>query len=205
MYCSYQDYGYDMISIYTIICFFSSHETQHEINEVFGSIFIPGLNMFINDLLKKHIKHLGKPSYAFSVPEDQAKQFEECSQLKLKVANNSIVSSVTALNPLSSNSFSIYFFPNSILQVISALRAPTLALRSTAIPKRAASFTYSIKRSSSSFLIDLKELILTLLSSSRVWSHDHVLFVIGNVPGRFKSWPASKSKVLGSQEQLGRL
>ncbi|KAL5820382.1 hypothetical protein ACOSQ3_022264 [Xanthoceras sorbifolium] len=193
MYCSYQDYGYDMISIYTIICFFSSHETQHEINEVFGSIFIPGLNMFINDLLKKHIKHLGNSLHTLS------------HQLKLKVANNSIVSSVTALNPLSSNSFSIYFFPNSILQVISALRAPTLALRSTAIPKRAASFTYSIKRSSSSFLIDLKELILTLLSSSRVWSHDHVLFVIGNVPGRFKSWPASKSKVLGSQEQLGRL
>ncbi|KAL5751728.1 hypothetical protein ACOSP7_021909 [Xanthoceras sorbifolium] len=131
--------------------------------------------MFINDLLKKLIKHLGNSLHS----------------AKLKVANNSIASSITALNPLSPNSFSIYFFPNSILQVISALRAPTLALTSTAIPERAASFTYSIKRSSYSFLINLKELILTLLSS--------------NVLGRFKRWPASKNKVMGSQEQHGRL
>nr|GMC60534.1 hypothetical protein Iba_chr02bCG11660 [Ipomoea batatas] len=73
----------------------------------------------------------------------------------------------TPLNPLSSISSSSYFFPKIILQLMSALKETTLALKSTA-PRAAAPFLIdSIRRLSSSLLISRNELILRLLSSCK--------------------------------------
>jgi hypothetical protein len=55
---NYQNYGFDIGAFNTVLRFFRSHEAQHDINELLGLIFVLGLDMLIDDLLKKVIKDL---------------------------------------------------------------------------------------------------------------------------------------------------